>query len=160
MSMQDPSRRRFTTLLGFGGLASLGACGMGGGGGEANPFAGMRPSGTVAFHEVQAAYMYGGSGGGGTLEFRGRRYPFTIAGAGVGGIGLSTIDAQGEVYNLRDVAQFAGAYAQLRGGFAAGSVSAGELWLRNEAGVGMRLRARREGLMLTLGADAVVISMR
>jgi len=29
-------------------------------------------------------------------------------GVGIGGIGLSTIDAAGEVYNLRDFAQFPG----------------------------------------------------
>jgi len=32
--------------------------------------------------------------------------------------------------------------------------------MRNEAGVIMHLKAKREGLMLSLGGDAVVISMR
>ena len=154
-------RRDFGRLIPLTGMLGASACGGGGGGQSVvDPFAGMRPSGTVEFHEVQAAYMYGGSGGGGTLHFRGRRYPFVIAGAGIGGFGASTVDAYGEVYELRDVANFAGAYAQIRAGYAVGMASGGELLLRNGAGVGMRVRARREGLMLSLGADAMVISMR
>ncbi len=41
-------------------------------------------------------------------------YPFTIGGLGVGGIGVSTIDANGEVYKLNNLASFAGTYAQGR----------------------------------------------
>lgn len=122
--------------------------------------AGQTPSGTVEMEMVQAAYIGSGGGGRGTLHFRGRRYPFMVGGAGIGGIGVSSIEAHGEVYNLREAAQFAGAYAQARYGFAVGARSAGELWLQNEAGVIMRLRARRTGLMLSLGGDAVVISLQ
>ena len=35
----------------------------------------------------------------------------------------------------------------------------GYLWLQNEHGVAMGLRAMRTGLMLSLGGDAVVITM-
>jgi hypothetical protein len=34
------------------------------------------------------------------------------------------------------------------------------LWLRNNKGVIMHLKAKRTGLMLSLGGDAVMISMR
>ena len=78
----------------------------------------------------------------------------------MGGIGLSTVDAKGEVYNLRDLAQFPGTYAQARYGFAIGTSSAGDLWMQNEAGVILHLKAKREGLILSLGGDAVVISMK
>ena len=122
--------------------------------------AGKRPDATVSMDEVQAAYIGSGSTGSGMLHYRGRSYPFSITGAGIGGIGVSTLDARGEVYNLRDIAQFAGAYGQARYGFALGSTSGGDLWLENETGVIMHLRARREGLMLSLGGDAMVISMR
>ena len=108
---------------------------------------------------VQAAYIGSGVTGSGVLEYRDRRHPFNISGAGIGGVGVSEIEAEGEVYDLRDVAQFAGAYGEARYGFALGQRSAGELWLQNEAGVIMRLKSRREGLMLSLGGDAVVISM-
>ena len=114
---------------------------------------------TVDMQEVQAAYIGSGSAGTGVLSFRGKDYPFKVGGLGVGGIGLSSIDARGEVYNLRELAQFPGTYGQARYGFAIGTASAGDLWMQNEAGVIMHLKAKRTGLMLSLGGDAVVISM-
>ena len=121
---------------------------------------GQTPDGTIEMHEVQAAYIGSGSGGAGVLVFRGTEYPFDVGGVGVGGIGLSTIEATGEVYNLRGLGQFPGTYGQARYGFAIGTASGGDLWLQNEAGVILHLKAKREGLMLSLGEDAVVISMR
>ena len=120
---------------------------------------GRQPDATVTMSMVQAAFIGSGSGGGGTLTFRGRTLPFTIAGGGIGGIGGSTIQAEGEVFNLDDVSRFPGAYAQARAGFALGTASAGQLWLQNSNGVVMRLHAARTGLMLSLGGDAMVITM-
>jgi hypothetical protein len=120
---------------------------------------GQTPDGTVDMQEVQAAYIGSGSAGTGVLFFRGRQYPFKVGGVGVGGFGLSTIDATGEVYNLGDLGQFPGTYGQARYGFAIGTLSGGDLWMQNEAGVIMHLKAKREGLMLSLGGDAVAISM-
>jgi hypothetical protein len=120
---------------------------------------GKTPDGTVDMQEVQAAYIGSGSAGTGLLSFRGKDYPFKVGGVGVGGIGLSTIDAAGEVYNLRDLAQFPGTYGQARYGFAIGTASAGDLWMQNESGVILHLKAKRTGLILSLGGDAVVISL-
>jgi hypothetical protein len=122
--------------------------------------AGLTPDATVDMREVQVAYIGSGGGGNGTLYYRGGAYPFTVGGLGIGGIGVSTIDAEGEVYKLKGVANFGGAYAQARYGFAIGTTSGGDLWLQNEAGVIMHLKAKRTGLMLSLGGDAIVISMR
>ena len=121
-------------------------------------FQGQMPDGSVDMREVQVAYLGSGSGGNGTLLFQGNAYPFKVGGLGVGGVGLSAVDAKGYVYNLQNVQQFAGAYAQGRVGFAIGQTSSGDLWLQNESGVIMHLVAKREGLMLSLGADAMVIS--
>jgi hypothetical protein len=120
---------------------------------------GKTPDGTVDMQEVQAAYIGSGSAGTGVLSFRGANHPFQVGGVGIGGIGLSTVDARGEVYNLRDLAQFPGTYGQARYGFAIGTSSAGDLWMQNESGVILHLKAKREGLILSLGGDAVVISM-
>jgi hypothetical protein len=122
--------------------------------------AGQRPDGTVEMNQVQAAFIGSGGGGSGTLHFRGSSYPFAVGGLGIGGIGASTINASGEVYGLKQVSDFPGAYAQGRYGFVVGDTSGGDLWLRNEKGVIMHLKANRTGLMLSLGGDAVVISMQ
>ena len=69
------------------------------------------------------------------------------------------MNATGEVYNLRELSQFPGTYGQARYGFAIGTASAGDLWMQNESGVILHLKAKRTGLILSLGGDAVVISM-
>ena len=122
--------------------------------------AGLTPDGTVDMQEVQVAYLASGGGGNGTLFYQGGVYPFTIGGLGVGGIGASTISASGEVYKLNSLTQFPGAYIQGRYGFALGNRSGGDLWLQNDAGVILHLKAKREGLMLSLGGDAIAISMK
>jgi hypothetical protein len=116
-------------------------------------------SGYVRMTQVQAAYLGSGSAGNGVLRYKGSSYSFTVGGLGVGGIGLSKIEARGEVYGLHRLRDFPGAYVQGRYGFAVGNASAGDLWLQNGNGVIMRLVAKRQGLMLSLGGDAVVIQM-
>jgi hypothetical protein len=115
------------------------------------------PSGTVRIEQMQIAFIGSGNLGGGTLAFKGRSYPFTIGGLGVGGIGISKIEATGTVYDLTRVEDFAGAYVQARYGLAVGTLSTGDLWLQNTRGVGLALKADRTGLALSLGADAIYI---
>jgi len=117
----------------------------------------LRESGTVEVSQVQVALFWSGSLGGGTLHFEGKSYDFTIGGLGYGGIGGSSIEATGKVYNLDSVEQFPGAYGQARLGFAAGTESSGKLWLQNADGVYIELDAKRQGLMLSGGGDAVYI---
>jgi hypothetical protein len=121
--------------------------------------AGLSPSGTVDMNEVQVAYLGNAGGGHGTLYYQGQAYPFTVAGLGVGGIGASTVSASGEVYKLDNIAQFPGTYGQASYGFVLGTKSTGDLWLQNQTGVILHLKAKREGLMLSLGGDAVSIQM-
>ena len=153
------SRRAILTILAAAGLPLLTGCQSSVKVGP-EAVAGLPVSGMVDMRQVQVAYIASGSGGRGTLFFQGREYPFTVGGLGVGGIGASTIDASGEVYKLNDIAQFPGTYAQGRYGFAVGTASGGDLWMQNEQGVIMHLKAKREGLMLSLGGDVVVIAMQ
>ena len=121
---------------------------------------GQRPSATVEMSQAQVAFIGSADAGTGSLHFQGRDYPFSVAGLGVGGIGASTIEAEGAVYHLSSAEAFGGAYDQGRYGLVVGNASRGDLWLENNAGVVMHLRARREGLMLSLGGDGVLISLR
>ena len=117
----------------------------------------LRQAGTVQIEQVQIAFIGSGNLGGGRLLVGGRSYEFTVGGLGIGGFGISRMTAVGEVYNMNDIADFAGAYLQARYGLAVGSVGGGELWLQNSNGVVLHLATKREGLALSLGADAVVI---
>ncbi|GAB2178415.1 hypothetical protein [Dongia sp. agr-C8] len=116
-------------------------------------------SGTVQISQTQIAFMGSANLGGGKLNFGGKTYPFTIGGLGIGGFGFSKIEATGTVYNLKSLDQFSGAYAQGRYGIAVGDRSTGELWLSNVEGVAMSLKAKREGLALSLGGDAIYIDL-
>ena len=99
--------------------------------------------------------------GNGTLIYQGQRLPFRLRAAGVGGVGMARIRATGDVFNLRDVSQFPGVYAQARTGIVApGAQMGGTLWLQNTSGVRLRLRPQRTGLAAQMGADGVLIEMR
>jgi hypothetical protein len=91
------------------------------------------------------------------LYHRGRTYPFKVGGLGIGGFGVSRLDASGSVYNLRRLEDFAGVYGQARVGFAVGEQGKGEMWLQNPNGVYLRLKAKRQGLALSLGADGRLV---
>lgn len=117
-------------------------------------------SGTVEIEQVQVAFIGSGNVGGGTLNFRGKSYRFTVGGLGVGGFGVSKMQAYGDVYNLKELSQFPGAYGQARYGMAMGDKGSGEMWLENPYGVYISLRTRRSGLALSLGADALIIDWK
>jgi hypothetical protein len=119
----------------------------------------LKQSGTLVIEQTQVAFIGSGNLGGGTLNFNGRNYRFTIGGLGVGGFGISKINATGKVYNLTDIGYFPGAYVQFRYGYAVADASGGELWLKNSNGVVLELDAKRVGLAISLGGDAVYINL-
>lgn len=120
---------------------------------------GQPPSGTVDLHEIQVAYIGNLGGGGGELTYEGQTHAFDVAGLGVGGIGISSVDAEGEVYSLNDLADFSGDYVSGQYGIVVGEASAGDMWLKNEHDVVLHLKAKREGVMLAVGADAIKIRL-
>lgn len=117
-------------------------------------------TGTVRIEQVQAGFIASGEAGGGTLRFRGKSYPITVGGLGIGSIGASRTVASGPVYGLKNASDFAGAYVQLKEGWAVGDQGRGNVWLRNDKGVTLRLATRRQGLQISLGADGVLIGFR
>jgi len=118
------------------------------------------PSGTVAIDETQFAFILGGSTGGGKLTFRGEEYPFKVGGLTVGAnVGVSTMSAAGEVYDLEDISKFPGTYTKLDASIALGG-GVGGLRLKNENGVIMRLESRTQGLQLNVGsASGIKVTM-
>ena len=117
-----------------------------------------RPAGHVSMQVGQGGFILSAMGGKGTLTFRGRTYAFKVGGLGVGGIGVSKITAYGEVYRLKRLEDFPGAFLQARAGYAA-IEGKGVLWLENSNGVVLQLRSRSKGLSLNLGADGLKIEL-
>ena len=155
--------KRFGTLalsalragaLAFSFIAALQAAPAG-----AEESAPSKPSGTISIKQVQIAFIGSGSVGGGTLNYHGREYGFSLGGLGVGGFGASKLEATGEVYNLEKISDFAGVYGEVRTGWAIGDHGKGKIWLRNPNGVLISISGKRQGLQLGLGADGVVIQL-
>ncbi len=116
---------------------------------------GLAPSGRVAMTQV---FLSGSGLGSGTLSFKGRNYPFTLTGE-LNGLGaLSGIQGAGDVYNLRDVSQFAGAYIQGAAPLAAGSLS-GQIWLKNANGVIIRLSGQQNGITVSSGRYEIFVQL-
>lgn len=151
---KGPALRRRGLLLAGAGTAGVGLLG--------SPVAAQErvKSGTVDIEQVQVAFIGSGGIGGGTLHFRGKSYRFSIGGLGIGGFGVSKMEATGDVYNLHELRQFPGAYGSARYGAAFGDKGGGELWLENPNGVIMSLKAHRLGLAVSLGADAVIVDFK
>jgi hypothetical protein len=117
---------------------------------------GLRPSGTVTMTQV---FVSGLGAGSGTLTFRGRTYPFTLTGSLIGLGAISTLQASGEVYKLRDVSQVPGAWIQGTGSLAITAKANGEIWLENRNGVIMRLNAAQAGLTFSQGRYELYIQL-
>ncbi|MGD8264593.1 MAG: hypothetical protein PVJ22_19685 [Desulfobacterales bacterium] len=73
------------------------------------------PSGSIHFEEWQFMAMLAGNKGHGTLGYNGKTYKFKVTGMGAGGYGVDKLSATGEVYRLKDIADFPGNYSELRG---------------------------------------------
>ena len=119
------------------------------------------PDGTVVIDSTQFALVLGGSTGGGTLTYKGKTHEFKLSGLTVGAnVGVTKIDAVGEVYDLKDVAKFPGTYTQWDASATLGG-GAGALYLKNENGVVMKLTSRNKGLQINVGsANGVKVTMK
>jgi hypothetical protein len=117
---------------------------------------GMSPVGTISLTEIVAV---GAVAGKGTLDFQGQSRSFKLAGGVTGGGGASSTEASGEVYNLRNISDFAGLYTQNSGEAGLDRSSTSDLWLRNRAGVVLHLRGTQKGMTLSLGREEILIEM-
>jgi len=87
--------------------------------GKALPAEGEKPSGNVTMEFGQGGFIVSASGGRGTLIFQGKKHVFKVGSLGVGGFGVFKITSVGEVYNLKRLEDFPGAYFQARAGYTA-----------------------------------------
>lgn len=119
----------------------------------------QKPSAKVSIESKSIAAGIGVTWGEGKLSFKGKDYPFSIDGLTVVDIGISKASATGDVYNLTDVAKFAGTYVAAEAGFTlAGGV--GGMVLRNQDGVVMHVRSTSKGARLQLGTSGLNIKLK
>jgi len=116
------------------------------------------PSGTLEISSKTIAIGIGVNWGTGTLKFKGKSYKFKLNGLSVLDVGITSISAAGEVFNLKSLSDFAGTYS---GGGAAIAVAggAGAQELKNQNGVKIRLKSKKQGVQLKLAPEGVKIEL-
>ena len=117
-----------------------------------------RPDGKIRLSGTSAAIGVGTTWGSGTLTYKGKSHPVRLRGLEIGGVGGARIEAQGEVYHLKNLADFEGTYAAV-GAAAAAGPGAGHSIMRNEKGVVIDLASESEGVQVKAGVDGVRLEL-
>ena len=118
-------------------------------------------SGTLTLKGWKVAFIGSAGQSKGQLSFQGKTRKFKMTGLGIGGMGISTSEATGVVYNLKTIDDFTGSYTSARSGVTIGDkeiLKDKMLWLKNEKGVRIELKTSKDGLELNLGVDGTVIN--
>ena len=118
------------------------------------------PSGTIEFTLYKAGFIVGGSGGSGTLKFKGKQYPVSIGGVSLGAtIGASKAELIGEVYNMKNPSDIEGTYTAGQASVAvAGGGKVAEL--KNSKGVVLKVKGKQVGLELALDLSGMEVSLK
>ncbi|PBC02346.1 hypothetical protein [Mesorhizobium sp. WSM3860] len=117
-------------------------------------------SGTIRFSVYKAAFFIGGSGGEGTLTFRGRHYPISIGGISGGlAFGASKTYFKGTVRHIRRARDVAGVYGAAGGGGALGR-GAQVIVMTNDKGAELQLTGRQVGLQVNADLSGMTIGLK
>jgi hypothetical protein len=117
-------------------------------------------SGTVTLTIYKAGWIIGGSGGGGTLNFRGRSYGLSAGGLDYGLVfGGSKTVLRGRVSNINQPSDVAGVYGAAGAGLAVGG-GARAIVLTNQKGAVLELSGRQVGLMANVDLSGLAITLK
>jgi hypothetical protein len=117
-------------------------------------------SGTVSLTIYKGGWFIGGSGGGGTLTFRGRSYPLSAGGIDYGLVfGGSKTILRGVVKNINRPSDVAGVYGAAGAGLAIGG-GARAIILTNQKGAVLELSGRQVGLMANADLSGLAITLK
>ena len=124
------------------------------------PTASQADSGTVQLVIYKAGWVIGGSGGGGTLTFRGRSYGLSTGGLDYGLVfGGSRTVLRGRVSNINRPSDVAGVYGAAGAGLAVGR-GARAIVLTNQKGAVLELTGQQVGLMANADLSGLAITMK
>ena len=146
MKMSSTIRVALAALMAFAGAALSSAS--------------YADSGTVSLTIYKAGWIIGGSGGGGTLNFRGRSYGLSAGGLDYGLVfGGSKTVLRGRVSNINRPSDVAGVYGAAGAGLAVGG-GARAIVLTNQKGAVLEVSGREVGLLANADLSGLAISMR
>ena len=117
-------------------------------------------SGTVSLTIYKAGWIIGGSGGGGSLNFRGRSYGLSAGGLDYGLVfGGSKTVLRGRVSNINQPSDVAGVYGAAGAGLAVGG-GARAIVLTNQKGAVLELSGTEVGLLANADLSGLAITLR
>jgi hypothetical protein len=121
--------------------------------------ASLADSGTVRLTIYKAGWIIGGSGGSGTLYFRGRAYRLSTGGLDYGLVfGGSKTVLHGTVRNIKRPSDVAGVYGAAGVGLAIGR-GARAIVLTNQRGAVLELSGRQVGLLANADLSGLAITL-
>ena len=88
-----------------------------------------------------------------------QRYSFAVQGLEVGGVGVSKVQAVGQVYHLLKVEDVVGTYVAVGADAAVGG-GAWILTMRNQHGVVINLQSVQQGIKLPAGVEGITIAWK
>ncbi len=110
---------------------------------------GKQADATIEFKATSVNVGFGGVSGEGTLTWQGNKIPFTIKGLNFGRVGVSSLEAKGEVYNLKNVEDFNERFSARAAGATVG-IGGGVATMTNPKGVEISASATSKGIDLGL----------
>ena len=117
-------------------------------------------SGAVTLTIYKAGWVLGGSGGSGTLYFRGRAYALATGGVDYGFVfGGSKTVLRGRVSNIRRPSDVAGVYGAAGAGLAVGT-GVRAIVLTNQNGAVLELSGRQVGLLANADLSGLAITLK
>jgi hypothetical protein len=117
-------------------------------------------SGTVEMKTKTVALGIGVEWGEGTLTmYDGTSHPFKISGLTVVDVGITSVQAKGEVYHLVEAKDLEGSFIAGEAGAAFGGGGAA-ITMKNENGVVMKIKSAQEGVRLTLAGKGLSITLK
>ena len=116
-------------------------------------------SGTVTVTATSAALGVGWSWGNGTLTLlNGKQYRFKVSGLDVVAVGFKQATGVGNVYNLKNIKDFAGTYvAATASGTVGGGMGASSM--RNDKGVVINLSGVGQGVDFRLAVSGMTVKL-
>ena len=117
-------------------------------------------SGAVTLTIYKAGWVLGGSGGSGTLYFRGRAYALATGGVDYGFVfGGSKTVLRGRVSNIRRPSDVAGVYGAAGAGLAVGT-GVRAIVLTNQNGAVLEVSGRQVGLLANADLSGLAITLK
>lgn len=116
-------------------------------------------SGTVTIESTAVALGIGVEWGSGVLTMDdGSEHPFKVKGLSVIDVGISRIEASGEVFHLVEAKDLNGTFVAGQAGIAVG-VGGSAVAMKNANGVVMQLKSSQKGLRLTLAPEGLSVEL-